>query len=169
MRGHNGLVFGPARWVERHWFLFDVGGDQNQIQLNIGMFPSHVRVGLGFMIGRQVSPKPPAFRVFQTFLGLRPPLPFRNALLEACSQWNLRLEIQGDIESCRSADHIVSRLETFHVQANDETVFVFLGKIWEPDEAATKTASDYREAFRHVMPFYEEINLASGAYYFHLE
>lgn len=168
MRGRQGLVFGPARWDNQHWYLFDVGGDQNQAQLNIGMFPTHIRVGLGFMIGRQVAPKPPAFRVFQTFLGYRPPLPFRNALLESIRDHALRIEIQGLVEPFRDPDQIISRLETYHVPPNEDTVFVFIGHIWEPAEAASKDASSFRQALGSVMPFYEEIILASGNYYFHL-
>jgi hypothetical protein len=108
MKGKNGLVFGRARWAYQHWFLFDVGGDANQVQLNIGMFPKHIRVGLGFMIGRQVAPKPPAFQVFQTFIGARPPLPFRNALLEAISTHRLRIEIQGEVEKFTDPDKVLA-------------------------------------------------------------
>ena len=68
MKGRGGMVFGNARWENNYWYFYNVGGDQDQVQLNIGMSPSHIRVGLGFMIGRQVVPKPPAFNVFQTFL-----------------------------------------------------------------------------------------------------
>lgn len=166
MKGRQGLVFGPARWYDQHWFLFDVGGDQAQVQLNIGMFPTHIRVGLGFMIGRQVVPKPPAFQVFQTFLGSRPPLPFRNALWETIVANKLRIEIQGEVEPFTDADEIVARLETFHVPPNEDTVFVFLGHIWNPAEAAAKNAFGFRQALGSVMPFYEELILASGNYYF---
>ncbi|MDI7259172.1 MAG: hypothetical protein QME90_04525, partial [Thermodesulfobacteriota bacterium] len=55
MRGRDGLVFGPPRSDEKHWYLYVVGGDQDQVQLNIGMWPDYIRVGLGFQIGRQVS------------------------------------------------------------------------------------------------------------------
>lgn len=168
MRGRQGLVFGPARWADQHWYLFDVGGDQNQVQLNIGMFPDHIRVGLGFMIGRQITPKPPAFHVFQTFLGTRPPLPFRNALLEAIAGSGLRVEIQGNVERIDNPNEILTRLETYHVPPNEETVFVFLGQIWNPKEAEIKGASDFRAAFASILPFYEELILASGSYYFHI-
>lgn len=129
MRGNQGLVFGPARWDDQHWYFFDVGGDQNHVQLNVGMFPSHIRVGLGFMIGRQVTPKPPAFQVFQTFLGNRPPLPFRNALLEAIKSHGLRVEVQGSVWNVTDANDILSGLETYHAPPNDSPVFVFLGHI----------------------------------------
>ncbi len=168
MRGRHGLVFGPARWDEQHWYLFDVGGDQNQVQLNIGMFPDHIRIGLGFMIGRQVAPKPPAFHVFQTFLGVRPPLPFRNALLEAIAEHALVVEIQGEVEQLSDPNMILARLETYHVPPNEETVFVFLGQIWSAEEAESKGASDFRSAFATIMPFYEDLILASGSYYFHI-
>ena len=169
MRGRQGLVFGPARWSDQHWYLFDVGGDQNQVQLNIGMFPDHIRVGLGFMIGRQVAPKPPAFHVFQTFLGIRPPLPFRNALLEATRDHELRLEIQGNLDEPLDPDQVLARLETYHVPPNETTVFVFLGHIWGAEEAESKAASKFREAFGCIMPFYEELILASASYYFHMD
>lgn len=165
MRGRNGLVFGPARWGDRHWFLYDVGGDQNQVQLNIGMCPNHIRVGLGFMIGRQVAPKPPAFHVFQTFLALRPPLPFRNALLETIAQHGLRIEIQGQVEPATDPAAIVACLETYHVPSNKkETVFVFLGHIWSPTEAAAKDAAAFRAALSHLLPFYEFLILGSGSF-----
>lgn len=167
MRGQDGLVFRPARWTDQHWYLYDVGGDQAQVQLNIGMFQSHIRVGLGFMIGRQVAPKPPAFQVFQTFLGVRPSLPFRNALFEAIAAHDLRIEIQGQVEeSLTDPDRIAARLETYHVAPNEDTVFIFRGHIWRPTEASSKNASDFRDAFAHIMPFYEELVLASGSYYF---
>ena len=166
MRGRHGLVFGPARWDDEHWYFFDVGGDQNQVQLNIGMFPGHIRTGLGFMIGRQIAPKPPAFQVFQTFLGNRPPLPFRNALLEAIAEHKLLIEIQGRVQPITEPDQILARLETYHVPPNEDTVFVFLGHIWKPAQARSKGALEYRAAFASIMPFYEELILASGNYYF---
>jgi hypothetical protein len=93
MRGQKGLVFGPPRTDDKHWYLYIVGGDQDQVQLNIGMWSEYIRVGLGFQIGRQVSPKIPAFQVFQTFLGVRPPLPFRDAFYDAVQRNKWRIEI----------------------------------------------------------------------------
>lgn len=86
MRGSGGLVFGPPRWGEKHWYLYIVGGDQDQVQLNIGMVPEYIRVGIAFMIGRQDAPKIPAFQVFQSFLGMRPPLPFRDSFLNCAKR-----------------------------------------------------------------------------------
>ena len=119
------------------------------------------------MIGRQVAPKPPAFHVFQTFLGARPPLPFRNALLEAIDKHGLRVEIQGVVDQLSDADRILARLETYHVPPDEEAVLVFLGQIWSAKEAESKSASDFRAAFASIMPFYEELILASGSYYFY--
>ena len=93
MRGSDGLVFGRPRTYAGHWFLFVVGGDQDQVQLNIGMFADYIRVGMAFMIGRQVAPKIPAFYVLQCFLGMRPPLPFRDALYN-CIEKN-KFQIEG--------------------------------------------------------------------------
>jgi hypothetical protein len=132
------------------------------------MFPDHLRVGLGFQIGRQVAPKPPAFRVFQTFLGTRPPLPFRNALLEVIGDHGLRVEIQGHVDELTASEYLLQRLETYHVPPNEEAVFVFLGQIWSAQEAESKGASEFRKAFACIMPFYEELILASGSYYFHM-
>ena len=38
-------------------------------------------------------------------------------------------------------DEILARLETYHVPPNEETVFVFLGQIWNPKEAEIEGAS----------------------------
>lgn len=48
VRGDAGLVLGQARAVDQHWFTYVVGGDQDEVQLNIGMFETHIRVGIGF-------------------------------------------------------------------------------------------------------------------------
>jgi len=157
MRGKNGLVFGPARWEGQHWYMFDVGGDQNEVQLNIGMFPKRIRVGLGFMIGRQVATKPPAFRLLQTFLGCRPPLPFRDALCKAVADHKLRIEIRGQVQPQTEPEQVVARLEMYLVPPNEKTVFVFLGHIWSPEEAQAKDASCFRSALASVMPFYEAL------------
>jgi hypothetical protein len=51
MKGRQG-VFRPPKWHDKHWFFHPAGGDQDEVQLNIGMFPDYLRAGLGFMIGR---------------------------------------------------------------------------------------------------------------------
>lgn len=54
--------------------------------MNIGMWEDHIRAGLGFHIGRaRTSP----FRVFQTFLSIRPPLPFRDAFYRCVEKTDL--------------------------------------------------------------------------------
>lgn len=167
MRGSMGdrLVFGhPRADFDGHWYLYNVGGDGDQVQLNIGMFADYIRVGMGFMIGRQVSPKIPAFYVLQSFLGMRPPLPFRKALYECVT-------INGfEIEQLKTkdADETLHRLETYVVPPDQDTVFVLLGAIWDVGTAATKTLDDYRSVFRALMPFYEELLLAGGRYRFHI-
>jgi hypothetical protein len=164
MRGSDGLVFGPPRAYEGHWFLFVVGGDQDQVQLNIGMFKDYIRVGIGFQIGRQVAPKIPAFYVLQSFLGTRPPLPFRDALYNAIQRNGF--EIEG--VQTRDADELLHRLETFVIPSDIEPTFVFLGAIWDVAKAVTKTLDDYRTVFRELMPYYEELLLAGGRYQFHI-
>ena len=163
MRGYGGLVFGPPRGSVKHWYLSIVGGDQDQVQLNIGMWAPHIRVGLGFQIGRQVSPKMPAFQLFQTFLGVRPPLPFRDAFYRCVERNAFRIE---DTPT-RDADDVLHRLETFVVPADDSPVFVFVGALWDPSQAATQRVDDYRRVFLELMPFYEELLLAGGRYQFH--
>lgn len=164
MRGQKGLVFGPPRAGDKHWYLFIVGGDQDQVQLNIGMWPEYIRVGLGFQIGRQVSPKIPAFQVFQTFLGVRPPLPFRDVFFDSVKRNHWRIENEPDLTDPHT---IVQHLETFVVPADTDPVFVFIGALWTPQQSSTKDVSDYRKVFLELMPFYEELILAGGRYIFH--
>ena len=164
MRGSGGLVFGPPRATDGHWFLFVVGGDQDQVQLNIGMWEEYIRVGLGFQIGRQVAPKIPAFHLFQTFLGSRPPLPFRDAFF-ACVERN-KFGIEG--LPTKDADDVLHRLETYVVPSDDSPVFVFVGALWDVAAAKDKGIVDYRGAFLELMPFYEELLLAGGRYSFYV-
>jgi len=164
MRGRDGLVFGPPRADDVHWYLYIDGGDQDQVQLNIGMWPQYIRVGLGFQIGRQVSPKMPAFQLLQTFLGVRPPLPFRDAFYR-CVERN-HFGIEG--VPTRDADELLHRLETFVAPADASPVFIFVGALWKSDEAQVKDADAYRNVFLQLMPFYEELLLAGGRYEFHL-
>lgn len=164
MRGRNGLVFGPPKWYDQHWFLFNVGGDQDQVQLNIGMWSGHTRVGLGFMVGRQVKPKIPAFQLFQTFLGIRPPLPFRAAFFECIK----RNGFQTEDDPTTDPSQVIQNLETQVIPADESPVFVFIGKLWETHEAITKQAEDYRAVFWELLPFYEELILAGGRYSFYL-
>ncbi|MEW6048639.1 MAG: hypothetical protein AB1609_19550, partial [Bacillota bacterium] len=82
MTGQGGRVFTGPKWGgPTHWYFYPSGGDQDEIQLNVGMFETHIRVGIGFQIGRQVRTKVPAFRTLQTLLATRPPLPFRERFL----------------------------------------------------------------------------------------
>ena len=164
MRGRDGLVFGPPRADQQHWYLFVVGGDQDQVQLNIGMWPQYIRVGLGFQIGRQVSPKMPAFHLLQTFLGARPPLPFRDDFYRCVERNHFGIE---DVPT-QNTDDLLHRLETFVVPADDPPVFIFVGALWGSDEAKIKDAEAYRNVFLQLMPFYEELLLAGGRYAFHL-
>jgi hypothetical protein len=163
MRGDSGLVFGPPRSGAGHWYLYVVGGDQDQVQLNIGMFTTYIRVGLGFQIGRQVSPKMPAFQLFQTFLGIRPPLPFRDAFYRCVERNGFRIEDTAT----RDADDVLRRLETFVVPADASPVFVFIGALWGPSEAESKQVGDFRRVLLELMPFYEELLLAGGRYQFY--
>ena len=164
MRGYGGLVFGYPMVYEGHWFLFVVGGDQDQVQFNIGMFGDYIRVGMGFMIGRQVAPKIPAFYILQSFLGMRPPLPFRDAFYNCIQRNNFQIE---DLPT-RGADELLHRLETHVIPSDDTTVFVFIGALWDVATAATKGVDDYRFVFLEFMPFYEELLLAGGRYAFHI-
>lgn len=164
MRGQGGLVFGSPRVYEGHWFFFIVGGDQDQVQLNIGMFENYIRVGMGFMIGRQVAPKIPAFYVLQSFLGMRPPLPFRDAFYSCVQRNSFQIE---DLPT-RHADELLHRLETYVIPSDNTTIFVFIGAIWDIATAGGKGLDDYRSVFLELMPFYEEILLAGGRYIFYI-
>jgi hypothetical protein len=123
-----------------------------------------MRVGVGFQIGRQVAPKIPAFYVLQSFLGMRPPLPFRDALYDTVQR--NQFQIQG--VQTRDADEVLHRLETYVVPADTEPSFVFLGAIWDAQTASTKKLDDYRSVFQELMPFYEELLLAGGRYQFYV-
>ena len=162
----DGLVFGHPRSDSKHWYLYVVGGDQDQVQLNIGMFPSHLRVGLGFQIGRQVRPKIPAFHLLQTFLGVRPPLPFRDAFLQTIKKQKFSIEDRGD-PTFGTPEELVELLETFVVPADEDATFILIGAIWKPKEASEKRTADFREVFRQLLPFYEALVLMGGrfAYY----
>jgi hypothetical protein len=71
MRGESGLIFGrPRLWIGDggpHWYTFTVGGDQDEVQFNIGTWPDCLRVGLGFQMGRQVGLKARFTRVAHTY------------------------------------------------------------------------------------------------------
>jgi hypothetical protein len=164
MRGDAGLVFGQARAADQHWYTSVVGGDQDEVQLNIGMFETHIRVGLGFQMGRQVKPKIPAFRLFQLFLGLRPPIPFRSALRECIDQNGFALEIRGEphFNLVGRSEDVIRFLETYSPPADEEPIFVFVGALWKPNEAAAKGADHFRAVFRTLIPFYEAIVLMGG-------
>lgn len=58
-------------------------------------------------------------------------------------------------------------LETYVVPADGSPVFVFVGALWDVQEAANKTIDAYREVFLELMPFYEELLLAGGRYVFY--
>jgi hypothetical protein len=164
MRGADGLVFGRPKTYNSHWALYVVGGDQDQVQLNIGMWKDSIRVGMGFQIGRQVAPKIPAFFVLQSFLGIRPPLPFRDALYDTVQ----RNQFQIEGVQTRDADEVLHRLETYVIPSDVEPTFVFLGAIWDVQTASGKTLADYRSVFLELMPFYEELLLAGGRYKFYI-
>jgi hypothetical protein len=163
MRGTDGLVFGRPRPGPGHWYLYDVGGDQDQVQLNIGMFAEYIRVGMAFMIGPQVAPKIPAFYLLQTFLGMRPPLPFRDALYNCIEKNHFQIE---DIRT-KDTDETLHRLETYVIPSDKDIIFVFLGALWDPATASTKSLDAYRSVFLQLMPFYEELLLAGGRYEFY--
>lgn len=163
MRGRDGLIFGPARATDRHWYLYTVGGDQDQVQLNIGMYRRHMRVGLGFQIGRQVNPKIPAFHLFQTFLGIRPPLPFRDAFLKAMERNRFSIEERGKTIIGKPKE-LLQRVETFVVPGDEEPTFILLGDIWPEQDAYSKTVGDFRHIFRELMPFYEALILMGGRF-----
>jgi hypothetical protein len=155
----DGVVFRRAKSEEQHWYFYNRGGDQDQVQLNVGMFPDYIRVGLGFQIGRQVSPKIPAFHVLQSLLGARPPLPFRDAFYQCIGRNKFGIEGQPRL---RDAESITQRLEVFHIPSDDSPVFVFVGALWDPAEASKKRADDYRKVFDELLPFYEALILTAG-------
>ena len=152
------LIFRRAVAGDEHWYFYNRGGDQDQIQLNNGMWESYIRVGLGFQIGRQVSPKKPAFHLLQTFVGMRPPLPFRDALYR-CIERN-QFGIEG--QTITNVDDVMLHLETYVVPADDSAVFVFLGALWKPDIASQKTVAQYRHVLDQLLPFYQALILMAG-------
>jgi hypothetical protein len=166
MRGESGLVFGHARAGEKHWYLYVVGGDQDQVQFNIGMYRHHMRVGLGFQIGRQVNPKIPAFHLLQTFLGTRPPLPFRDAFLQMVQNNDFHIEDRGT-PVMADASSSLQYLETFVVPADEIPTFVLIGAIWPSEEAVRKRVEDFRRVFRVLMPFYEALLLMGGRFVYY--
>jgi len=154
----DGLIFRRAVAEEEHWYFYNRGGDQDQVQLNVGMWESYIRVGLGFQIGRQVSPKQPAFHLLQTFVGMRPPLPFRDALYRCIERNQFGIEGQKNT----NVDDVMHHLETYVVPPDDSPVFVFLGALWKPDVARQKTAAHYRQVFDQLLPFYQALILMAG-------
>ena len=131
------------------------------------MWPDYIRVGLGFMIARQVTPKIPAFQVFQSFLGMRPPLPFRDALFNCVNKNKFDIEEDGEKLNITNAAELIYKLET-HVTPTSDAHFILIGKLWNIEEASTKYAKDYRDVFIEIMPFYEELLLAGGRYTFYI-
>jgi hypothetical protein len=158
---YKGRVWGSPRDDDKHWYTYIRGGDADEVQLNVGMYPEHVRVGLGFQVGRTVKLKIPAFRVFQSLLSLRPPIPFRSQLVDCIGRNGLGIEIDG-YPTRSSPDELVSRLETLVVTGDRPSMFVLLGALWSPQEAEHKSLEDYRRVFQELMPFYEAVLLTSG-------
>jgi hypothetical protein len=130
------------------------------------MFETHLRVGLGFMMGRQVALKMPAFRLFQLFLGLRPPIPFRSAFHECIEQNKFSLEIRGEPKfgMVGRAEEVIGFLETYSPPADEEPIFLLVGALWKPKEAVEKSAQDFRNIFRTLLPSYEAIILMGGRF-----
>lgn len=161
----EGLVFGGPRVQDGHWFLYNVGGDQDQVQLNIGMYKDLIRVGLGFMLGRAARPKPPAFTVLQQLLSARPALPFRQILtdlLQRRADFGIACP-DGFLTRSTGyrAQDLVQWLET-HVPPANETTFILVGALWDPAQASTKHVEDYREVFCSLMPVYEALIILSA-------
>jgi len=166
MRGDRGLVFGYPRAYDGHWFLFVVGGDQDQVQLNVGMFGDYIRVGMGFLIGRQVAPKIPAFYILQSFLGMRPPLPFRDAF-HNCVQAN-NFQIEG--LPTRDADELLHRLETYVVPTDETTVLRFRRRIMGRDHSVFYDSCRLPQRVSSTHAFLlKKLLLAGGRYAFHIQ
>jgi hypothetical protein len=97
---------------DKHWFIYNRGGNEDEVQLNIGMWRDQIHVGVAFMIGQQGIPKNPASHVFQVLIGSRPPRPLHDALLKCIERIGFRIEGYPDIHDPRE---IVTLLETYPV------------------------------------------------------
>ncbi len=59
-------------------------------------------------------------------------------------------------------DDVMHHLETYVVPADNSPVFVFLGALWEPQEASQKKDTEYRRVFDELLPFYQALILMAG-------
>jgi hypothetical protein len=158
------VVFSPPQKHAGHWYSYSMGGEFDQVHLNIGMWPTHFRVGLGFAVGQSVKSALPAFRQFQGFLGMRPPLMFRDAFYKCVKRNNFGLEDSG-LPYWGDAHDILMRLETYVApDAKEAGILLVVGSLWKSEVLARKTVADMRKSLRELLPFYEALVLMAGRF-----
>lgn len=76
------------------------------------------------------------------------------------------LEVRGapNFEVAGRAEEVIGFLETYTPPADEEPIFVLVGALWKPEEAAGKNVQDFRNVFRALLPFYEAIILMGGRF-----
>ena len=94
------------------------------------------------------------------------PIPFRAALHNCIEQNKFSLEVRGEpyFNLLGRAEDAIRFLETYSPPADEEPIFLLVGALWKPGEAATKKAEDFRGIFRALLPFYEAIVLMGGRF-----
>jgi hypothetical protein len=164
MNSRDGFIFAPPVVSKAHWYCYSIGGEEDQVHLNFGMWPTHVRVGMGFTVGRQARPTLPAFRQFQSFLGVRPPLLFRDQFHRCVKRNRFGFEEAG-MPYWGDAYDILHMLESDVAPSLEEAaILLFVGAMWKPEEAVRKTVADIRDALRDLMPFFEALVLMGGRF-----
>lgn len=150
-RQTGNMLFGEPHFGEKYWYLFNVGGEGDQMQLNIGMSPDYLRVGVAFIAsGKAVARRLPGFERFKT--AVLHNLYVNRGFKDCVSNNSFKVEDQPELDSPNKITDWLSQLTPEDLK---ERAFLFIGSLWKPTEGAAKTVADFRKVFHALLPFYE--------------
>ena len=138
-------AFGSFKADPRHWYTFNHGG-RAEAQFNIGMFPSHVRVGLGFEFTEKQGGDPSAVTLSYAV--------FRQHIASSAEFARFAAANQIEIEFAPTADGGLGFAPTSQVQSWEPPPYppihwIFCGRLLRRGQ--DRDVLEDREAFGCVL------------------
>ena len=158
-------AFGTFAAEARHWYTFNHGG-RNEAQFNIGLWPTHVRIGLGFEFSQRKGGDP-------TIVGLVYSC-FLNQIRSDLNRFRTLVEengLEGEWAASSGNSALISNEQVTDWLLNlpEEPIWVFFGRLLRRGSDSTILESEanldrtIESVFSELRPIWERTQTVAAA------
>lgn len=163
-RPTNTEAFGTLATDPRHWYTFHHGG-RTEAQFNLGLYPTHFRVGLGFEFSVKKGGDPTVVGLYACFLqAVRSREQEFRTFLE-----DHRLEVEWWTPQQPGLQFVATdRVMDFLLNPPNETQWIFCGRLLRRDADAKVLADEHdlgsviTNVFTRFRPLWEETQIMAS-------